>query len=174
MKIKQKTILFCSEVYTSLGVLRCLGEAGFRPECYCYGPGCNYLLSCKYISRGKAFTTKEDVLKFLIKDYPEYKEKPVLLTIPDYPACLVDLHKDELEKKFILMSAGEAGAIVHWMDKKNISLLAKKHGLIIPWAIELAKNAPVPNNLEYPVFTKSIKTADGGKGEDTSVNRSMT
>lgn len=62
MKIKQKTILFCSEVYTSLGVLRCLGEAGFRPECYCYGPGCNYLLSCKYISRGKAFTTKEDVL----------------------------------------------------------------------------------------------------------------
>ena len=163
----KKVVLFCGENNVSLGAIRCLGEAGYRPICYCFGHKCKYLLSSKYVGEGKVFNTIEDAFEQLRADFPDTNEKPVLLTIPDPPAHIIDMHKDEMDKKFILMSAGKAGAIVHWMDKKNISELAQKHGLIIPWTIEMKKGDSVPDGLDYPVFTKSSSTTDGGKCDES-------
>ena len=163
----RRIVLFCSDIYTSLGVIRCVGEGGNKVEVYCYGRECNYLLASRYVSTGKSFTKADDVVDYLINEYPIYEEKPVLLTIPDPPAYLVDLHKEVLESKFVVMSAGEAGAVIHWMSKVNISNLAVKYGLTVPWSITINKNNPIPNNLTYPVFTKSVKTMDGGKCDES-------
>lgn len=162
-----KVVLFCSGVYTSIGVIRCLGEVGYKPECYCYGDDSDYLLASRYISVGKKFPTIHEVLAYLLNDYPKYDKKPILLTIPDPPAYYVDLHKAELEKKFVVMSAGKSGAIVYWMSKKNIGALAVKNGLTIPWTIEQNKSELIPDGLEYPVFTKSVATIEGGKGDES-------
>lgn len=163
----EKVVLFCSEYITCLGVIRCLGEAGYRPEVYCYGENEDYILKSKYVSQGKQFKTAEDVVSFLINDYPTLPEKPILFTIPDPPAYFVDLNQKKLRDKFILMSAGRDGQIGFWMNKKNIARLAEKHGLKIPWIRELSKDDVIPDDLEYPVFTKSIKTADGGKCDES-------
>lgn len=160
----RRIVLFCSDVYTSLGIIRCIGETGRKIEVYCFGEGCEYLLASKYVSVGKSFKSKEQTLQFLLKDYPTYEEKPILLTIPDPPAYLVDLHKDELEKKFIVMEAGKSGNVIHWMSKLNIAELAKKHGLTLPWTIVINKDESIPDDLEYPVFTKSENSTEGGKG----------
>lgn len=163
----KKVVLFCSDSPYSIFVIRCLGETGYRPECYCFGDRYAFLFSSRYIGKHRSFVTDTEALNFLLNEYPVYDDKPVLLTFPDIPAYLVDLHKDELERKFILMSAGENGQIVHWMSKINIGALAKKHGLTIPWTVEMGKDEPVPDNLEYPVFTKSVKTVDGGKQDES-------
>lgn len=160
----RKIVLFCSDAYTSLGIIRCIGEIGKKIEVYCFGEFCEYLLASKYVSVGKSFKSKEQALQFLLKDYPTHEEKPILLTIPDPPAYLVDLHKDELEKKFIVMNAGKSGNVIHWMSKLNIAELAKKYGLTLPWTIVINKDERIPDDLEYPVFTKSENSTEGGKG----------
>ena len=165
--IMRRIVLFCSDVYTSLGVIRSVGEEGSKVEVFCYGEDCEYLLASKYVSYGKSFKNQEQVVNYLITEYPNYQEKPVLLTIPDPPAYLVDKHKDMLEKKFVLMSAGKSGNVIHWMSKINIGELAIKHGLTIPWTIIQDKNEAIPDDISYPVFTKSIKTIDGGKGDES-------
>lgn len=162
----KRIVLFCVDVYTSLGVIRSVGEGGSKIEVFCYGNECEFLLASKYVSFGKAFACPEDVVEYLINEYPTYEDKPILLTIPDSPAYFVDLHKDELERKFVVMSAGKAGDIVRWMSKSEIGRLAQKFGLTIPWTREICKNAPIPDDLEYPVFTKSVKTIDGGKMDE--------
>lgn len=161
-----RVVVYCSNVYSSLGLIRCLGEAGFSPECYCYGKNCEYLLASKYVSKGQIFKTAEDVLEFLIEEYPCYEEKPVLYTLPDPPAYFVDQFQDRLKEKFILMTAGAQGRITYWMDKRNQASLAKRHGLIVPWTMELSKNEAIPESIKYPVFTKSTKTIDGGKCDE--------
>lgn len=162
----RRIVLFCSDVYTSLGVIRAIGESGHKVEVFCFGKDCEYLLASKYVSYGKSFAKMEEAIDFLITEYPSFETKPILFTIPDPPAYLVDLHKDILEKKFIVMSAGKAGDIIKWMSKVTISKLAEKHGLTIPWSLVLNKQNPIPDDLDYPVFTKSIKTIDGGKVDE--------
>lgn len=162
----RRVIVYCSVVYSSLGLIRCLGEEGYTPECYCYGADGHYLFKSKYVSIGRQFRTAEEVLDFLINAYPTYEEKPILLTLPDPPAYLVDMHHKELSKKFVLQTAGESGRICYWMDKRNISQLAKKHGFIIPWCIDISKDTKIPFDLDYPVFTKSTTSYDGGKDDE--------
>lgn len=162
----RQTVVYCSNVYSSLGLIRSLGEAGFSPECYCYGKNCEYLLASKYVSQGKIFKTADDVLDFLLNDYPCYEEKPVLYTLPDPPAYLADINLNRLQEKFVLMEAGQEGGISYWMDKRHQANLARKHGLIVPWTIELSKNDTIPENIKYPVFTKSTKSVEGGKCDE--------
>ena len=169
MRNNKKVVVFCSDNITSLGLVRCLGEAGYRPECYCYGH-VRFILSSRYVSKGKRFGSAEEVLCFLLNQYPCYEERPILLTIPDPPALLVDNHKDELSRKFILSSAGKQGMISYWMSKINISNLAKKHGFQVPWGRVLKKDEPIPDDIEYPVFTKDILSFDGGKCNERICN----
>lgn len=161
-----RIVIFCSDGYPSIGLIRSLGEAGYRPECYCYGYNCKYLLSSRYVSKGRFFESANDVLHYLVNEYPCYDQKPILFTIPDQPAYLVDIHQDQLKNKFILMSAGEQGNISYWMDKRRLSEIARKHGLNVPWYIQLSKNEDIPESIVYPVFTKSIRTIDGGKCDE--------
>lgn len=165
MRSNVKVVVLCSDYITALGLVRSLGEAGYRPECYCYGYS-NYLLASRYISKGRLFKSKENAFYFLLNEYPCNEEKPVLLTIPDPPAYFVDLHKDELEKKFILQNAGAAGRVAYWMDKNNICQLAQKYGFDLPWSVVLNKNSEIPQNIEYPIFTKGLQSVGGGKCDE--------
>ena len=162
----KRIVVFCSHGYGSLGLIRTLGEAGYRPECYCYGHTGDLLMASKYVSKGRIFKTAEEAFDFLLNEYPCYPNKPFLFTIPDPPAYLVDRHLGRMKEKFVLMSAGEQGRLGYWMDKRNQAEIARKHGLITPWTITMSKHDDVPDPIVYPVFTKSVRSADGGKGDE--------
>lgn len=155
--------VLCSDVINSLGLVRALGEAGYGVECFCYGKSTGYILGSKYVRKGLSFKSCQEAIAYLIKDYPAKEEKTILFTLPDPPQYYVDLHQNELISKFIIFNAGEAGGIIHWMDKFNISSLARKYGFIVPWMIKLNKNDAVPKNIKFPVFIKSAKSTEGGK-----------
>ena len=159
-------VVFCSDHLNALGLIRTLGEAGNNIECFCYGVKPNYILGSKYVCKGMNFSTCEDATEYLVKKYPVKEHKPVLFTLPDPPAYHVDLHKDILEKKFILFNAGEQGRVVYWMDKMHLSELAQRHGISVPWSIKLSKDEKIPENLNYPVFVKSIVSSLGGKKDE--------
>ena len=163
----RKTIVFCSDAWPGLGLVRSLGEAGYRPECYCYGDHGDFILASKYVSKSRVFKTAADVLAFLMNDYPRSDgEKPILFTIPDDPAYLVDQHQDVLKEKFVLMTVGKQGNIAYWMDKRNMATVAPKHGLVVPWTIELSEDDMIPESIDYPVFTKSTSAVLGRKEDE--------
>lgn len=64
------------------------------------------------------------------------------------------------------MNAGQQGDIGYWMDKRKMAKMAKKHGLVVPWTIELSKDETIPDFINYPVFTKSVSTIEGGKNDE--------
>lgn len=165
--MSQNVVVLCSDRYYSVGLIRALGEVGYKPECYCYGSDGGHVLASKYVSKGKVFCTCDDAILFLLNDYPIYDIKPILFTMPDMPAYLVDIHQNVLKKKFVLMSAGEQGKLAYWMNKRTQIELAQKHGFKVPWMIEILKNDNIPESIEYPVFTKSIRTVDGGKCDES-------
>lgn len=165
--MKNRVVVLGCAGYGTLGLIRSLGEGGYQSECYCYGKHCEDLLASKYVDKGTVFNSLEETIDFLIHNYPCSQGKPFLFTIPDPPAYYVDIHLNQLKQKFILMSAGEQGMIAYWMDKRNQANMARKHGLTIPWTIQLSKNDKIPESIEYPVFTKSIKSADGGKCDES-------
>lgn len=162
----KRVVVFCCDGYLSLGLIRSLGEAGYRPECYCSGNHCEFFMASRYVSKSKHFKSVKDTFDYLLQEYPCYQDKPYLFTIPDEPAYLVDMHYDQLKEKFILMNAGGQGRIAYWMDKRNQAEIAPKHGLCVPWTIEIAKHGDIPDTIEYPVFTKSVKSVDGGKKDE--------
>lgn len=161
----RKVVVFSSDSVYALGLIRCLGEAGFRPECFVYGDNSSYVLSSRYVSKGHSME-KEEIIDYLVNEYPIYQEKPILLTTPDPPTYLVDSYYHILKEKFFMSSVDGSEGVGHWMNKLNISELARKHGLKTPWAIRLSKNEEIPSTIVYPVFTKSLKSADGGKGDE--------
>ena len=134
-----RCVVFCSDAYTALGLIRSLGESKHIVDVISYG-NCDYLLSSKYVNYGKKFKSREDALFYLIKDYPLYKEKSILFTIPDPPAYDVDCHLDEMKKKFIVMNAGKVGGVTQLMRKDYINSIAKHCGLNIPMTTIVKKN----------------------------------
>lgn len=166
--INKRAVVFCNDIEYAVGLVRCLGEAGYYVECFYYTNSfeSKYILASRYVKNGRMFSSKEECLKYLLEDYPVYNPKPVLFTMPDPPAFLVDTHKADFEKKFILMSAGKDGDIAKWMDKGRQSALAEKVGLIAPWMIKLHKTEEIPHDLKYPVFTKSTASMNGGKCDE--------
>ena len=163
--MRDVTVL-CSDVINSLGLVRALGEAGYRVECFCYGISPGYIIGSKYVGKGLSFKSCEEAITYLVNDYPIKDEKPVLFTIPDPPQYYADLHLNELSQKFVIFNAGEPGRVVYWMDKFNISSLARKYGFNVPWMIKLNKNDAVPKDIRFPVFVKSSNSTQGGKVDE--------
>lgn len=161
-----RCVVFCSDAYTALGLIRSLGESQHIVDVITYGD-CDYLLSSKYIDCGKKFKSRKEALNYLIKDYPSYKDKPILFTIPDPPAYDVDCHLDEIKKKFIVMNAGKQNSLTKLMQKDYINQMAHQCGLNIPYTIIVKKGSKLPDISKFPVFTKSIcSTTGGGKGDE--------
>ena len=168
----QRVVVFGAGTCSSLGLVRSLGRASYRPECYAYGHNADAVVKSRYVSKSKVFDTAEDVVEYLLQSYPIYEDKPVLITTGDPSQYLVDMNLEAFEKKFVVFNAGAPGRVAFWMDKQNIGELAKKHGLTVPWMLRLRRGEAIPSDIDFPVFTKSSKSADGGK-QDELVCRNM-
>lgn len=93
-----------------------------------------------------------------------------MITCDDRTIEFLDCRYDEWKDKFIGFNAGSAGIISKYMNKFEILELAKKHGLNTLDTICVDKGA-VPDNLEYPIITKSISPVVGGWKSDVHICR---
>ena len=69
-------------------------------------------------------------------------------------------------------ASDEDGKLTRLMNKQNIGNLALSYGFKIPQMRVLHKTDDIPNDINYPVFTKSLKSIDGGKKEECKCNNS--
>lgn len=170
-------IVMAIEHYNPLGQIRSLGEAGVKPI-YIAIKGRSTIASVsKYISKCHYADTVEEGYEILLKEYghvaAETGKKPFLFSSDDKGVGFLDLHYDELKDKFTFFNAGKQGRINEFMDKHNILELAKKHGLNV-LDNTVCKHGEIPDNLVFPVITKSISPNVGGWKSDVHICHSKS
>lgn len=165
-------IVFAIDHYNPLGVIRSLGENGIRPIYIAIRHKIELGVKSKYVSKVHQVDSVEEGYQILMDNYGEiYKngEKPFVLFSDDKSVGYFDLRYEKVKDKFITYNANSIqGRIMEFMDKKNILDLAKKHGLNVLEPI-VVNRGKIPEDLKYPVITKSINPNSGGWKSDVFI-----
>ena len=161
-------VVFATEHYNTLGLIRSLGEAGIAPDYIAVKGKAKVASTSKYINKNKFVSSIEEGYKVLIEEYGNMAEKPIVLCMEDKVLGLMDAHYDEICDKFIMFSSGSKGRTLEYMNKFKILELAKKHGFKTLDTIVVNKNE-IPSSLVYPVITKSISPIAGGWKSDVHI-----
>lgn len=161
-------IVFGSEHYNPLTVIRTLGKAGISPVYIALKNKGKLASRSMYIKKNYFVDTIEDGYQVLQKEFFSCKEKTFLITTNDNIQEYIDQRYDELKDHFIFFQAGEKGRITEFMNKKNILDLAQRHGLnILPTVV--LNHGEVREDLQYPILTKSISPNVGGWKSDVHI-----
>lgn len=166
-----KFIVFSLDHYNPLGMIRTLGENGIAPIYIAVKHKIDIGVKSKYVSCVHKVDSVEEGYRILLEEYGNEEIKPFLLTSDDRTTGYLDEHYDDLKDKFIFFNAGETGRIEEFMDKENILELAQKHGLKVLDTRVLSKGE-IPEDLDYPIITKSISPNVGGWKSDVHICRS--
>ena len=166
MNLKNRTfIVFAEEHYNPLGVIRSLGEGGFKPVAIIIKGGPQLASKSKYLSKVYYVENREQGLKILLNEYSGCKEKVFVYACDDTTEEFLDNHYEELKEGFIFYNAGKAGRVTEFLNKETIGKLALKNGLNFLEAVAV-KKGEIPENLEYPIITKALDSTVGGWKND--------
>lgn len=161
-------IVICGDNINALSILRSLGEKGLRPTVIVLKEGHIPLVSkCRYVGELIECDTFQKSFETLLsmgdKDCP-----PFVYTSDDNHQCVLDMHYEELKDRFYFFNAGKAGRVTYFMDKKNICNEAKECGFEIAES-EVLVPGELPQNLKYPVITKTLNPYAEGWKRDVGV-----
>lgn len=168
--IQNKVIVFGCNHQNMLGLVRSLGEKGIRPYCVLLKSKDGTVFCSKYPAFCHFAESPEAGYQYIIEHYSNEDVKPILLSSDDVTETLFDRNASKLREHFIVPAAEEDGRITFLMSKFNIASLANQYGFVTPKMMILKKEDTIPNDLDYPVFTKSVKSIDGGKKEERKCN----
>lgn len=161
-------VVFATEHYNTLGLIRSLGEAGMEPDYIAVRGKAEVASTSRYIHQCHYVESIDEGYQMLLKEYGERPEKPIVLCMEDKVLGVMDEHYDELCGRFIMFSSGERGRTLTYMDKFKILELAKKHGLNTLDTV-VVDRGEIPSELLYPVITKSISPTVGGWKSDVHI-----
>lgn len=164
--IKNKVIAFGCNHQNMLGLVRSLGEKGIHPYCVLLNTKDGMVFRSKYPKACHWAESPDMGFQYIIENFSNEDFPPILLSTDDMTETLFDKNASVLQKRFIVPASDEDGKITFLMEKQNIAELAKKCGFVVPSMFIAQHGFPLPNDINYPVFTKSIKSIDGGKKEE--------
>ena len=161
-------IVMAIEHYNPLSVIRSLGKRGIYPVYIAIQGKGEITSSSKYISKRHYAYSVDDGYKILIKEYGNEENKPFILCTDDRTIGYLDEHYEEIKDRFIFFNAGKKFRINEFMDKYRIIELAKKYGLPTLNTVCVERGC-IPDNLEYPIITKSVSPLSGGWKADVFI-----
>lgn len=166
----RKFIVFGIDHYNPLGIIRSLGSMGIKPDYICIKGKAPVASSSKYIEKLWRVDDYVKGCELLLAEYGNYHEDnlPFVIVTDDEQAEYMDIHYSEYKDKFVFFNAGKDGRISEFMDKYNILQLAKKYGLNVLETYTVEKGI-IPDNLPYPIITKSISPTVGGWKSDVFI-----
>ena len=166
---KHEFIVFAMDHYNPLGLVRSIGSMDKKVIVIAEKSKTDISSYSKYSKEYIRVETVDDGYKVLMERFAgKFLEKPFLLTCDDKTIEFLDNRYDEWEDYFIGFNAVKLGQIKRYMDKFEILQLAKKHGLKTLDTICVDKGI-FPENLEYPIITKSISPVVGGWKSDVHI-----
>lgn len=164
-------IVFATEHYNTLGLIRSLGEAGMAPDYIAVKGKARVASTSKYINKNYFVSSIDEGYDLLVKEYGNMNEKPIVLCMEDKILGVMDEHYDEICHKFIFFSSGKKGRTLEFMDKFKILETARKYGLKTLDTV-VVNRGEIPTDLVYPIITKSISPTVGGWKSDVHICKS--
>lgn len=165
-----KCVVFCGEHYNPLGVIRSLGENGYRPDAIVVRSRTPLASHSKWISSLRMVDSIDEGYKFLLDNYVDgNQDVPVFLfASDDKTMAFLDAHYGELAGRLYFFNAGAPGRVAEFMNKDAINRCALRHGMNVlrTWVVD---KGDVPRDIEYPVITKSIASTVGGWKADVHI-----
>lgn len=117
--------------------------------------------SCSKYVDGVLFARKYDadgLANLLLNQYQDEGTKPIIMSIDDDSACLVDNIQDRLRDKFCFSHIQhQTGAIARLMDKQVQKELAKQFGfkVVNSWPVDIEDGKyEVPETVTFPCYVK--------------------
>lgn len=150
-------IVFGNNHLNSLGIVRSLGEYGIRPVCVMSAHDKGFVFDSKYPIIKCFQDNLVDGLNYIIRQYGNEQEKPIVLPSCDIAAHLLEINYEKLKSRFHIHHANKSGVITQYMDKSIIGILAKKYGLNIPRTWVYKKGGSVPC-VTFPCFIKAASS----------------
>ena len=154
---------------TSLGIIKALGEAGYRVEVGKRVTGKPILYSpemkSKYVDKAIYLHTGNDaeMINTIVQHFAVSDGKKILIPSDDYCVALIDRHLEELSQYFMFPHVKyEQGAASRLMDKSVQNAWAKKCGIKVANSVIIKVSqkeaAVIPEHTPYPCMTKPIES----------------
>ena len=154
MKIDRKIILWGADDYNLLGALRQLVTYGCDVFCLFSFPMYECAEYSCYCKKYVVLDTHQNALDYLLTHYQDEKERPILSAHSDVVAELIDLHREELSKYFVLSGTTEQGLLTKIQNKYAMSQLAAMCGFNVPYTMPLLPDTDV-SAVSLPCFVRS-------------------
>lgn len=161
-------IVMAIEHYNPLSMIRSLGKRGIYPIYIAIKGKGKIASSSRYVSEVHYVETIEEAYELLISQYGNEEKAPFILCTDDKTISYLDKHYSDLKDRFIFFNANDDLRINAYMDKFRILELAKKHGLKT-LDTRCVEKGVIPQDLEYPIITKSISPVEGGWKSDVHI-----
>lgn len=164
-----KVIIIGGDHYNALGLVRCFGINGIKPDGILTEPNvssrfCNH---SKFWNTVKYVTDENEAYQYLLT-LPSCDEKPVLVPSSDGAMLMIDAHNEELSKKFILPGfKNNPGMVAHLMNKYNQMKWANNLGIETAktWMLNLNDYKNLLSQFVYPCIVKPVISSEGHKSD---------
>lgn len=173
---KELPIVIIGQNYsTSLGVIKALGEAGYRCEVakrvYHHTPRlASPEQKSRYVDRYEYIVTGDDSLMVekIISGFSDVSAKKILIPTDDYSTALIDRNEEEFSRHFIVPNAkGPYGSASSLMDKHYQKQIVRQFGIM---AVDTSvvdcrtkETIVIPDTITYPCFIKPLASAGHSK-----------
>ena len=161
--IQNKVIIWASDDFNSLGLLRELGEHNVELFFLIKGKR-SYAAESKYCVHYKETRTYQEGYDFLMNTYKDEEYKPIIITSGDGISVFIDKHKDELGVFFIIPGTKEKGLLEKYTDKNTMTELAMELGILCPKSRYCQWNSNI-EDVEYPCLIKPSHQKPGHYNE---------
>lgn len=158
-----KTIVFGFDSYATVGSIRNLGVAGYRPVVILVSERRRTAAAqSKYLGdfiKVKDIVNGIEILMSLKSD----GEKQYIFATSDKVATVLDEHYDELTDYYVFPNCGNKGELTRMMDKSTMCRIAEECGISIPWSIPYKIGQKIPVDITFPCLVKPRKSITGSK-----------
>ena len=163
MEIKNKVIIWGPDSFNTLGLIRQLGSKELDLLFLIKGRKSTAAKS-KYCPKCVETQTIEDGYNYLMENYSNQDDKPILLTSSDAIMTFIDRHKEDFERSFITPGTTVKGDTEKYIDKNAMTALANEIGILCPESIAINKGSDI-GDIKYPCFIKPSHEKPGHYNE---------
>lgn len=145
--------------HNTLGMVRCLGCAGYQVDLILVGKN-GYLSKSKYVKRIIVINDESEIIDILKNNYSNEDTKTIVIACTDKVGSVLDLNYSKLKDSFLFFNCGEDGKATYFMNKQVQVDLANSVGITTPCSYEYKGEL---QRTIYPCLLKPVQSINGGK-----------
>lgn len=153
MNNKKKVIIWGVDDYNTLGLFRQLGKYNLDITFLIFQGVKNCATLSKYCTNTFVTATLEEGLQYLLDNYKDKNDKPVIINSNDLIAEFLDNNRELLSKCFVVPGTLSPGLLTKMNDKATMTKIASELGFDVPKSRECKWNSNI-DDVEYPCLLK--------------------